>query len=331
MTNPPPPPPPPPPPGGYPPQPPPPGGGYPPPPGGGYPPPPPPPGGGYPPPPQGYPPPQQQGYPPPQQGGYPPPQQGYPPQQGGYPPAQAGYPPTAPQGFDIGTGFTWAWNKFSKNAVALIVPALVYGLIAIAIMGIFYGLAFALAPDVVSDYDPYGYGTSFSYSASFGIASILVLLVGLIVLIIAGGFFSSAYLGGALDIANGQPVTIGSFFKPRNVVNVVMASLLVGVGVAIGYALCFLPGLVVALFAMFTTILVIDRNLSPVDAIKASIEIVKANIGQAILAYLIAGLIASVGYLACGIGIFVSVPVAILFQVYAYRKLSGGDVAPLTP
>ena len=46
---------------------------------------------------------------------------------------------------------------------------------------------------------------------------------------------------------------------------------------------------------------------------------------------LIAGVIAVVGALACGIGLIVSIPVASLFLVYTYRKLTNGVVAPLTP
>ena len=316
--------------GGYPPPPPPPGS-YPPPQQGGYPPPPPPPGS-YPPPQQGgYPQPQQGGYPPPQQGGYaPPPPPGYPTPAGGYaPPGGPGY--GAPPGFDVGQAFSWAWNKFSKNAVTLIVPTLVYGLIALAIVGIFFGIAYALAPSYdYSGYD-YGYDYDYSYGFNFGFASIAVMALGVLVLILVGGAMQSAYMSGLLDVANGQPVTIGSFFKPRLIGPVIVANLIVGVATAIGAMLCYLPGLVVALFTMFTTVVLLDRNLKPVDAIKASIDLVKANIGPSIIAYLLAGVIVSVGYLVCGIGIFVSVPVAQLFLVYAYRKLSGGQVAPLTP
>jgi uncharacterized membrane protein len=325
------------PPGGYPPNQPP--DGYPPPQQGGYP--PPPQQGGYPPPPQqgGYPPPPQQGGypPPPQQGGYPPPpqqggypQQGY-PQPGGYP--QSGYPQQGYPGqggaFDVGEGFSWAWNKFSKNAGALIVPTLVYGLIVAVIYGVFYGIAIALAS--TPSYNDYGSGYSGSAGIGFGFASIAVMIVGLLVLIVAGGAIASAYVSGLLEVANGQPVTIGSFFKPRSIGPVILATLIVGVATGIGSVLCYLPGLVVALFTMFTTYVLLDRNLSPIDAIKASIDIVKANIGPAILAYIVAGLIGAVGALACGIGIIVSLPVSALFLVYAYRKLSGGQVAPLTP
>ena len=43
-----------------------------------------------------------------------------------------------------------------------------------------------------------------------------------------------------------------------------------------------------------------------------------------ILIWLLAGVIAVVGALACGIGLIVSIPVASLFLVYAYRKLTNG-------
>jgi uncharacterized membrane protein len=317
--------------------PPPPPGNYPPP--GGYPPPPPPQGGYPPPPPQqgGYPPPPQQGGypPPPQQGGYPPP----PPQRGGYPqPPAGGVPPgaapryggyRAPQQFDIGAGFSWAWNKFTNNAVPLIVASVIYGVIVGVLYGIIYGLAFALAPDSVSTYDSYGGGFQYSTSAAFGAGSMLVLVVGGILLFVVIAAIQSAYIGGVLDIANGQQVSIGSFFKPRSIGNVILASLIMGVLASIGYVLCVIPGLAVAILTFFGVIAVIDRNVSAVDGLKASYEVVKANFVQVLLVWLATAAIATVGVLVCFVGLFVAIPVATLLQVYAWRRLSGGDVAAL--
>ncbi|OKH82357.1 hypothetical protein EB75_12780 [Mycobacterium sp. ST-F2] len=332
------------PPGGYPP-PPPPGQGFPPPPQGGY---PPPPGQGFPPPPQG-------GYPPPPQGGYPPPQGGYappppppggaypppPPPQGGFaPPPPGAYPPAgyqygAPGGpapFSVGDAVSWAWNKFTKNPAPLIVSMLVYGLIVGVIAGIVEFSAFGLADTSVSSYSSDDSSFSYSYSVtSLGAASIAILVVGYLVLLVVGAAISSAQYVGLLGIADGQPTTIGSFFKPRYIGPMILLTLIVGVLVGIGYVLCVIPGLIVALFAMFSHAALIDRNLPPIDALKASIEIVKANVGQVILVWLVAGLIAAAGVLACGVGVLVSAPVASLMLVYTYRRLSGGQVAPLTP
>jgi uncharacterized membrane protein len=317
---------------------------YPPPPPGNY---PPPPDGDYPPPPAGYGPPPQGGYgappplgypPPPPQGGYPPPPPGgYPPPQSGYPPPQGGYPPVGGPGFggdqevNIGEAFSWAWNKFSKNAAALIVPTLVYGVIVAVVYGIFYSLAIAMAPDPVSVYDSSDSSFSYSFTSGLGAASIAMIFLGSLVTFVVVGAVSSAYYAGLLDIADGQPVTIGSFFQPRNVGSVLIASLIIGVLTSIGQLLCFIPGLLVSLFTIFVLVMVVDRNLPPIDALKASFEMVKSNFVQVLLAWLIIGVTVTVGALLCGIGLIVALPVATLFLVYTYRKLGAGPIAPLTP
>ncbi|OAN32833.1 hypothetical protein [Mycolicibacterium iranicum] len=322
---------PPPPPGGYPPPPPPSGGGFPPPPpGGGYQP-PPPSGGGYEPPPTGggFPPQEPAGYPPPPPaGGYGAPQ-GFGPPQGGFPSPQ-GYPPVGgPPAYNVGDAFGWAWNKFTKNAVPLIVATLVFVVVVAALQGIISVVQMLVSPGETS-YVADDSGLSFSYAAT-GFAGILVSIVGWFLTLIVTATIQSAYLGGIFDIANGQQVSVGSFFKPRNIGNVVIASLITGVISTIGYFLCVLPGLIASFLFMFTTIAVLDRNLSPVDAIKSSFETVKNNLGPALLTALAAAAVLIVGFLLCGIGILVAAPLATLLLVYAYRSLNGGYVAPATP
>ncbi len=308
-------------------------GAFPPPPQGGY---PPPPQGGYPPPPQGgYPPPPQGGYPPPPQGGYPPP----PPPAGGYPPpppAQGGYAPPpvgygAPAAFSVGDGFSWAWNKFSKHAGPLIVATLVLGLVVSIISSIFQAIATAVSPDRVTTYDADDFDFLFSTEVNYSPAGLFVLFLGYLVVIVVAAAIGSAYIGGALDIANGVPVTFGSFFKPRNVGAYIVLGLIAGVITGIGFALCFLPGLIATLFLFFSTVALLDRNLAPIEAIKTSFNLVKNNFGQVFLVWLLTLVITAVGALLCGVGLLVAAPLALLLQIYAFRKLSGADVAPATP
>ncbi|MDT5247552.1 MAG: hypothetical protein QOJ28_186, partial [Mycobacterium sp.] len=169
-------------------------------------------------------------------------------------------------------------------------------------------------------------GTSF-----FSVTSILLMVAFVFAMVVLGALVQSAYLNGVLKVTDGQPVEIGDFFKPRNLGQVLLAGLIFAVLMAVGYVLCVLPALVVALFLMFTYFFVIDRNLGAIDAIKASIDTVKNNFGPSILAFLVAGLIMLVGEFVCFIGIIVGLPVAQLFLAYAYRTLTGGQVAPLTP
>jgi uncharacterized membrane protein len=245
------------------------------------------------------------------------------------PPAGApGY--GAGQPFSIGEGFTWAWNKFSKNAGALIVATLVYGLIVGVVEGITFFIASALG-QTVTTYSDYGNGVEASATSSFGIASWIVLGLGSIVAMIIAFAIQSAYTSSLLEIANGQPVTIGSFFKPRNLGAVIVAGVIIAILIAIGYVLCVIPGIIVAFLTMFTIFALLDRNLAPIDAIKASVDITRANLGNAILAWLLSALVVAAGVAVCYIGLIVAAPVATLFLVYSYRRLSGGEVAPLTP
>jgi uncharacterized membrane protein len=314
-------------PGGYPP--PPPQGAYPPPPQGGYPPPPgwgAPPQGAYPPPPGAYPPPPG-AYPPP--GGYYPPPGSYPPP----PPADGGYAPPPPgwgrPTFSVGDALSWAWNKFSKNAVPLLVATLVYGLIAIVLSSLVGPLLRAVSPETFTAYETAD-GLVETTSTSMTGAGIAVLLLSNLVQLVITSAMGAAYFSGLLDIADGKQVSIGSFFRPRSVGSVVLAALLVSLAASVGLVLCILPGLIVLVLAWFTTVAIVDRNLSPIDGIKASVDIVKRNFGQVLLVWLLSTLITVVGVLLCGVGLLVAAPVAYLMQVYTYRKLGGGNVAPAT-
>jgi len=313
------------PPGGYPPPPsnyPPPPGNYPPP-QGGY----PPPSGSYPPPPGGYPPPPGS-YPPPP-GGYPPPPGSYPPPQGNYPPP--GYPVPGAPGFgapaySVGEAVSWAWNKFSKNAAAILVPTLVFGVVYAILQGAIQAISTAF-----STVDSSSYSDGYSASVSLGLGGIVVSVLGGIVMVIVTAVVQSAYIGGMLDIANGQPVEIGSFFKPRNVVNVIIASILSSLIVFVGVLLCIVPGVIATILLLFTTAVVVDRNVSGIDGLTTSFNIAKANFGPVALTWLTTIGIGILGVLACLVGLIVAYPVIGLVTVYAYRKLSGGFVAPLTP
>ena len=288
---------------------------------GGYGAPPPPPGWGYPPPPGAYPPPPPGGYRP-LPGGYPPP----PPPGGGYAPPPPGYGVSR---YSIGEGLSWAWQKFTKNPVPLIVATLVFWLIGVA-LNYLLGLATdAVSPETITAYDS-GDGLIETTTRITTGAGLAVFLLGAVVQILVKGAIASAGYGGLLDIANGDKVSVGSFFRPRNIVAVVVAALIVDILTIFGLVLLILPGLAVLLFTWFSAVAIVDRNLSPIDGIRASFDIVKANFGQVLLAALTFLALQLVGLLLCVVGLLVTIPVAYLFMVYTYRKLSGGTVAPVT-
>jgi uncharacterized membrane protein len=302
--------------------------------------------GGYPPPgygpPAGPPPGPPPGYGPPPGAppGYgappPPPPSGYgtPPAPPGYGQPPGGYPqyPGAAAPFSVGDAFKWALNKFGKYGAELIVPVLVYA-VAMAVLGI---VEFLIAMGFgVLDIGAMGSSTenSDSSSAAGGVGFFGFLVVSALLaffFVAAFLYIQAAYLSGCLDIADGKPVTIGSFLRPRNFGTVIVTALLIAVGTAIGIFLCIIPGIIFAFLTMFAIAFVVDRSLSATDAVKASISTVRSNVGNALLAYLVEQLALWVGGLVLYVGLLVAGPIAALIHTYTYRRLSGGQVAPLT-
>lgn len=298
----------------------------------GYGPPGPPPGYGPPGPPPGYgPPPPGYGPPPPGYGG-PPPPPGYGPQPG-YP-APQGYPPSPGHGYDIGDAWNWAWNKFGKNAGPLIVALLVYFLVGVALaVGLYVLLGGTSSQVINADAGPPSFPIGLNAVDFVVFESVLFTYI---------TFAHAAVLSGALDLADGRPVDIGSFFKPRHLGAVFLAALLLA---AIGLILnvpslydglltgvfSHLAILIFNFFAVFTIAFATDHGLNAFAALKASVTTIGSHLGSSLLFYLVFFVVLFVGALLCGVGLIVAAPVALLLLVYTYRRLSGGAIAPPTP
>lgn len=275
----------------------------------------------------------QQPTPPAPEGAYPPPPAGaYPPPGGAYPPPPGGYPPPpAPGGYggdssvDVVEGFKWGWKKFTENLSPILIAILVYVIGSVILIGIWYAvIAGALlgTSELTIDDDGNltpGAGPGFAVVA---IAGALISLVAVLVLSIV----QAGFIQGALRISRGEALTVDAFFKFKNLTAVILASLLVAVLTAVGYALCYLPGIVVAFVAQFTLFYVVDRGAGAVDALKASVQLVKDNLVPALLIFLGIALASFVGGLVCGVGALVTVPVALLAQTYVYRRLNNEQV-----
>lgn len=274
---------------------------------------------------------------PPSTGGAAPPPGGVPPMGGygapppGSPPPPPPPPPGGPAGAqpDIGAGFSWAWAKFQANAVPLVVSTLIIGALAAVAYLIVYLPLLALVGGGGGEIsvDPVtGEITGFSTGPGF-IVTTLVGAIGLFVLLIVVQGIGSNLVRMALKIADGEEVAVGDLFSfPRGSTTFVTA-LLLALGTAVGYLLCFLPGILFAWGAAFTFAFFYDKGLAPVDAVKASFSLFKDNLGPAILTVLLGGLIASAGVLLCFVGVLVSAPIAQLFIVHQYRSITGGRIA----
>jgi uncharacterized membrane protein len=245
--------------------------------------------------------------------------------------------------FSAGDAFNWAWNKFTKNALALILSMLIYG-IGMAVIGavlwvIALSMDLALVTGGMASTTGSGYGDSSSTSdgaaagAGIGIlGTIIVTALLVFVFIVAAIYVEAAFVSGSLDIADGKRVDVGSFLRPpHHFVSVVLSALLVAVGTVVGSILCVIPGLIFGFFAAYTIPFAVDRGLSPFEALKASYNTIKQHFGSALLSYLVVLAVGLVGNVVPVFGLLISAPVSLLILTYTYRRLSGGQLAPITP
>jgi len=271
-------------------------------------PPPPPPGGGTPPPPPGPP-----GTPPPPPGGFGGPPPGGPPPPGGFggPPGGFTPPPAQPYGgggeypqLDVGSSISYGWKKFTENVGPFIILMIVVFLVSV-VLSIFQQI---LTPD----------------SGGFGTLIVSLVLSGLVYIVTS--IVQAGVWRAGLGVTRGQAPSVSQLTETDNIVPYILTTILVGIGLIIGLILCVVPGIIWLIFTAYAPIIALDKGTSPVEAITASINMVKENFGQVFLILLVSYIVYIIGACLCGVGLLVSAPVALVAIVYSYRALNNETV-----
>lgn len=144
---------------------------------------------------------------------------------------------------------------------------------------------------------------------------------------------SAFFMGGiyrmAFNQVRGRAVSIGDLFSGVDVfVPLLIAAILMNIAMAIGFVLCVIPGLLLAACFMFTMPLIVDKSMGAVEAISLSFNTLKSQAFSALGFTLVIGLVIIAGMLACGIGIFVTLPIALVAIVLLYRDFFPDTEAP---
>lgn len=257
----------------------------------------------------------------------PPPPGGQPPSNppgGGMPPPPGGGggaynpPPAQPYGggygggqqLEVGAAISYGWQKFQQYWQQFVL--LMLG-VFIAII-IAYAVAFLLLVPAIS-------GDSVFLSLIGGaFAFALVFVVGL-------ATQAGIYRAG-LAVTRGEAPTVSMFTESTNIGPFLLTILLVGIGTGILALFCYIPGIIFAFFTVFAPLRALERGEGPVDAIKGSFEMVQTNLGQVLLVVLVSYLVYYVGALACGIGLLVTAPIALIAICWSYRVINGEPIAP---
>jgi len=143
-----------------------------------------------------------------------------------------------------------------------------------------------------------------------------------IVSTIVGIALSGGLSYSALKIVRGEDVPVGTLFSgfPK-LVPLVVASLITGIVVAIGFVLLVVPGIVAAFGLSQAILLVMDRGLSGVDAVKASWQMMKGYRLALLVLSIVTMVVVLLSLIPLGLGLIVSVPVVTLASAAFYNRV----------
>ena len=221
----------------------------------------------------------------------------------------------------------YGWEKFQQNW-QVILTALIVGFVAIATLGII-GILIQQALTSVDNSN-----CRFTQNGLSGCET----GPGIVTTFIAAGIFQLLFFLGTtilqlfviratLMIIRGEKLEASRVMSMENVGNYFLTALLVGVLTFVGLILCVLPGIAVMFFSMFWGYFVVDKNMKPVEAITASFNLVKANVGPVIIFLLLSWVVTFAGLIACIVGLIVAIPVVTIATGYMYKRLQNEPVA----
>jgi len=119
-----------------------------------------------------------------------------------------------------------------------------------------------------------------------------------------------------------EKVQIKDLWNPTPFIWYAIAQFLVGVIVLVGILLLVVPGVIAMLGLMFTSYLIVDRGMGPIEAIKESWRMTKGHKGKLLLFALALIGLNILGFLALIVGLIVTVPISMLAMTHVYRKLA---------
>ena len=247
------------------------------------------------------------------------------------PPPSDGYygappPPNPSQGWSVGAAVNYGWTKFQANVGQIILA----GIAVLVGVAIFQGLGFVIRNILVQDPECTGSVIDNTFKCTDGsgfFISLLASAVSSFLFFLVYQVISAGIIRGSLGITEGRNFEFSEVFKTDKIGPVIITSLISAAIVFVGTLLCIIPGIIASFMLSYALYFVIDKDMAPVDALKASFNLVKDNLGEAFVWAIVAFLIVIAGFIACLVGAIVAIPVSIIGTAFTYKKLTGQEVA----
>ena len=170
----------------------------------------------------------------------------------------------------------YGWRKFFASPGTLLIPILVVG-VALLVFSVIIELL--IGATLLGNHDctrtVTNGATTIRLTGECGpnlfvrllgaaIASAIVVAV---VQVLTAGLYK-----GATHVTDGKPFSVGQIFDGWDKAQVAIAALIIAAATFVGTLLCYLPGLIVGFLTGYTLLFIVDKQMTAVDAIKASVS-----------------------------------------------------------
>lgn len=197
-------------------------------------------------------------------------------------------------GFAISDSIHAAWQLFKEKWYVI------YGLYLLPVA---LGIVYSMVLD--------GMGSDFT-------GATLVLMVAYIVVQMV---VSMGLIKGYLNLVRGEAITVQMFKDMLPLlVNYLLGTLLMMLIVVVGFVLLIVPGIYLSLKYYFVPFLLIDKKMSPMEALRASAKMTEGIKWELVGLFGATIVLAYMGLLALLVGVFITAPVAGMSYVYFYEK-----------
>lgn len=226
-------------------------------------------------------------------------------------------PPSAGPPANVGTAVSWAFDRFRADATGFVALA--------AVVTVVYVLqnvgATPLQNIIVDCSNPETPGQVNACTAALGLSAVVAVLLSLVFALVA----FIAQIGvqrAAIRATQGVAPTFAEMFTTQYLGRYILFMIVFAILGVLGLILCILPGLLVFFFLQLGPYYILDKGLSVGDAMKASIDAVRRNVGPALVMTIINVLVQLLGGFLWGLLTLVTLPFACLFTAHMYRQFN---------
>ncbi len=199
------------------------------------------------------------------------------------------------------------------GAMGIMFLTLIVNLILSLISGVFVGLLTAAVGQTGSEGAMY---------AVMGVQVVVQIFV-TVLLVVVQAVLSGGYYIMWLRMVRGEEVSFNNFMDVKPfILPMILTALLLQFSMMVGMLLLVVPGILIALGCWMSPLVVLDKNLSPVNAMKGSWRITDGYKMDIFLFGIIMTVVNIVGLIPCGLGLIVTIPLSLGAMVSFYNQIS---------